>query len=87
MLKFNCLPLLKIVSSPCFTGKKIKVVLESSFFFTVFDYSKICQMSRIMGKPDFWIRENKDADQLHGNRAADQRLCQRYIDSTIPLLP
>ena len=29
---------------------------------------------------------HKDADQLHGNREADQRLCFRYIDSTIPLL-
>ena len=26
------------------------------------------------------------ADQLRGNREADQRLCFRYIDSTIPLL-
>ena len=33
------------------------------------------------------ICENKDADQLRGNREADQRLCFRYIDSTIPLLP
>ena len=32
------------------------------------------------------ICENKDADQLRGNRKADQRLCFRYIDSTIPLL-
>ena len=32
------------------------------------------------------ICENKDADQLCGNREADQRLCFRYIDSTIPLL-
>ena len=39
-----------------------------------------------MRKPDFWICENKDADQLCGNREADQRLCFRYIDSTIPLL-
>ena len=39
-----------------------------------------------MRKPDFCIRENKDADQLRGNREADQRLCFRYIDSTIPLL-
>ena len=31
--------------------------------------------------------ENKDADQLHRNREADQRLCFRYSDSTIPLLP
>ena len=32
------------------------------------------------------ICENKDADQLRGNREADQRLCFRYIDGTIPLL-
>ena len=30
---------------------------------------------------------NKDADQLCDNREADQRLCFRYTDSTIPLLP
>ena len=40
-----------------------------------------------MRKPDFCICENKDADQLRGNRVADQRLCFRYMDSTIPLLP
>ena len=28
-----------------------------------------------MGKPDFCICENKDADQLRSNCAADQRLC------------
>ena len=39
-----------------------------------------------MRKPDFCICENKDADQLRGNREADQRLCFRYMDSTIPLL-
>ena len=33
------------------------------------------------------ICENKVADQLRGNREADQRLCFRYTDSTIPLLP
>ena len=43
-------------------------------------------MSRVVGKPAFCICENKDADQLRGNREADQRLCFRYIDSTIPLL-
>ena len=31
--------------------------------------------------------ENKGADQLRGNREADQRLCFRYTDSIIPLLP
>ena len=35
----------------------------------------------------FCICENKAADQLSGNRTADQRLCFCYIDSTIPLLP
>ena len=40
-----------------------------------------------MRKPAFHICENKDADQLRGDREADQRLCFRYTDSTIPLLP
>ena len=39
-----------------------------------------------MGKQTNCIGENKDADQLRGNREADQRLCFRYTDSTIPLL-
>ena len=40
-----------------------------------------------MRKPAFCICKNIDADQLRGNREADQRLCFRYTDSTIPLLP
>ena len=43
-------------------------------------------MSRNVRKPDFRICENKDADQLRGHREADQRLCFRYMYSTIPLL-
>ena len=39
-----------------------------------------------MRNPAFCICENKDADQLRSNCAADQRLCFHYIDSTIPLL-
>ena len=39
-----------------------------------------------MRKPDVCICENKDAAQLLGNREADQRLCFRYTDRTIPLL-
>ena len=31
-----------------------------------------------MRKPAFYICENKDADQLRGDREADQRLCFRY---------
>ena len=40
-----------------------------------------------MRKPAFCICKNKDTDQLRGNREADQRLCFRYTDSTIPILP
>ena len=50
-------------------------------------------LSRLTGKPTSCIGENKDADQLRGNREADQRyreadqrLCFRYTDSTLPLL-
>ena len=35
-----------------------------------------------MRKPAFFICEN-----INGNREADQRLCFRYTDITIPLLP
>ena len=43
-------------------------------------------LSLVMRKPAFCICENKDADQLRGNREADQSLCFHYKDSTIPLL-
>ena len=39
-----------------------------------------------MRKTTICICQNKDADQLRGDREADQRLCFRYIDSAIPLL-
>ena len=39
-----------------------------------------------MGKPTICIGENKDADQLRGNREADQRLCFRYTDTIVQLL-
>ena len=39
-----------------------------------------------MRKPDFCLGENKGADQLRGNREADQRLCFRYTDSKNSLL-
>ena len=35
---------------------------------------------KIMKKPAFCLYDNKDADQLHGNRAADQCLYFCYID-------
>ena len=40
------------------------------------------EINRVVRKPAFCICENKDADQLRGNR-----LCFRYTDSTISLLP
>ena len=43
-------------------------------------------LSLVVRKPAFCIYENKDAYQLRGNREADQRLCFRYTDTTIPLL-
>ena len=43
-------------------------------------------MGRIVRKPDFCLCENKGADQLHSNCEADQRLCFRYMDSTISFL-
>ena len=46
----------------------------------------IRKMSLVIRKPDFCICENKDADQLRGKSEADQRLCFRYIERTIPLL-
>ena len=49
--------------------------------------NKYPESSLVVRKPAFSICENKDADQLRGNREADQRLCFRYTDSTIPLLP
>ena len=38
-------------------------------------------MSPVVRNPDFCICENKDTDQLRGNREADQLLCFRYIDT------
>ena len=37
-----------------------------------------------MGKPTICIGENKGASQFRSNCEADQRLCFRYSDSTIP---
>ena len=57
-----------------------------SNFAVIFNLSNESYMSPVLRKPTFRICENKDADQLRGNREADQRLCFRYIDSSIPLL-
>ena len=49
-------------------------------------FKKKSQMSLCMRKPTICMGKNKAADQLRGNREADQRLCFCYTDSTIPLL-
>ena len=49
-------------------------------------FSSVYHLSLVMREPGFCISENKGADQLRGNREADQRLCFRYIDGTVPLL-
>ena len=40
-----------------------------------------------MKKSAFDICDNKDANRFRGNHEADQRLCVRYLDITITLLP
>ena len=59
-------------------------------------------LSLVMRKPAYCIFKNKDADQLHGDREADQRICfvfatqilrslyllyPKFQASTISLLP
>ena len=55
--------------------------------YTGFLQMKLITIELIMRKPAFCICKNKDADQLGGNREADQHLYFHYTDSTIPLLP
>ena len=46
----------------------------------------VIHLSLCVRKPTICMGENKDADQLRGNREADQRLCFRYTYSTFPPL-
>ena len=59
-------------------GSKTK---NSTSIFTADCY----QLSRVMRKLAFCICENKCAEQLRSNCAADQLLCFRYIANTMPL--
>ena len=48
---------------------------------------RLChKLSHVIRKQTFSICENKNADQLRGDREADQCLCFRHIDSTFSLL-
>ena len=51
-----------------------------------FTSNVVKHLSHLMGKPTICIGENKGADQLRSNCEADQRLCFRYSDTTIPPL-
>ena len=68
-------------------GKTQTILLNYKDRLESFNFEFRNYMSLVMRKPDFCICENKDADQLHGNRETDPRLCFGYTDSTIPLLP
>ena len=81
----------------CICKKKVTDHLRSNELAQQFNFVthvEICinqyhchyHLSRIVRKTDFCLGENKGADQLRGNREADQRLCFRYTDSTISLL-
>ena len=66
----------------------IKDVAFAQFFVMFPNVDTFCRkyLSHLRRKPTICICENKDADQLRGNREADQRLYFRYTDSTLPLL-
>ena len=87
---YSCVFALKYTKTSDMKGKhmplksiKVSVISSNNGAKT----EQLLNMSLVMRKPAFCICKNKDADQLRGNREADQRLCFRYIDSTIPLLP
>ena len=65
-----------LLADGCLRFCLILVIASFSFF-----YLSLC-----VRKPTICMGENKDADQLRGNREADQRLCFRYTDSTFPPL-
>ena len=72
----------------CFETSCLAVLsMKFPLILTISIFISSLNVSRVVRKPDFCICENKDADQLRGKREADQGLCFRYMDSSIPLLP
>ena len=63
-----------------------KVQPLENIFARIIEFHKRNNLSLVMRKPAFCICENKYADQLRGNREADQGIFFRYTDSTIPLV-
>ena len=68
-------------SIPC--SQVLSLHLQSQKMIIVFPLAKLSMvlsqlyLSRVVRKPAFCICENKGADQLRGDREADQRLCFR----------
>ena len=60
-----------------FCGNLREIPEEFGVFSPVCESYKEYTMSRIIRKPSFYICENKDADQQHGNCAVDQSFCYR----------
>ena len=76
------LPVGRVVAGqPTIIGNHARLPYRCNGLYLVMYY-----MSRDARKLDNCLCENKGADQLRGNREADQRLCFRYSDSTIPPL-
>ena len=63
-----------------FYKEMVKIIFQLSSIIIKYTLEPRCEKTNVL------ICENKDTDQLRGHREADQRLCFRYIDSTIPLL-
>ena len=83
---FRRAPLLCLSNSSAILQKIMFSIINLKFF--CFAYLSIeTLVEPHCDKTGFLRIKNKDADQLRGiNRLADQRLCFRYINSTIPLL-
>ena len=78
------------LTSSLFVKRKRRNNCESDTLSSSIDVVYLCSllqsytMSRVMRNPGFWYAKTKTQISF---READQRLCFRYTDSTIPLLP
>ena len=88
-LEFNSVSLLQAMLhlAPKLNYKNLNEELMKHFARLQAKDEQVSTMSLYIRKPKICICENKGADQLGDKREADQRLCFRFMDSTIPLLP
>ena len=73
------------ISSPCEPNGsgELKKPFSVNISLYQLDWKSV---TKPMRKHALFLCKHKGADQLHDERAADQSLCFRYIDSTFPLL-